>query len=390
MESPLLHHLTPHFSSLAQRSSMRDLEKDPLYRKLLPEIQRVLSTCEAGEFASPTSAKIKTKFRALNWNLERGICLDGILEVLKTHPELKNIDIFLAPETDLGMARSANRNVAREIAKHLGFNYVFAPCYLNLEKGSGMEAEVEEENHLGLHGNAIFSRYPMKDFHLISLKNNKDKMRGKEKRLGNQQVAVVTVCLPGQDLRVVCAHLDAHSSKRHRRDQMRTILDGLRALPELPTLLGGDFNTMTYNSRHAVFAIYGFWVRVAMGVRRMIKYHYPYPDRLFERALFKSLEREGFDYKSFNELGVCTLHYHVEDLRKIKNLKDWIPNWCFQFIEWALRENQGRCSFKLDWLAGKGIQAVPGTAKVVGGVKYQGGEVSDHDPIVAEFKLGDF
>ena len=60
-------------------------------------------------------------------------------------------------------------------------------------------------------------------------------MKGKEKRLGNQQVLVATVELPQGDLRVVCVHLDAHSSKRHRRDQMREILRFLNTLPTLPT-----------------------------------------------------------------------------------------------------------------------------------------------------------
>ena len=102
--------------------------------------------------------------------------------------------------------------------------------------------------------------------------------------------------------------------------------------------------------------------------------------------IIKSLEKAGFDYKNFNELGVCTLHYHVADLKKIKNMRDWIPEWCFKFIEWALRKNQGKCSFKLDWFAAKNLQVVPNSPKVIREIKYQGKEVSDHDPIVVDFK----
>ncbi len=380
----LTHNLNSFFPKLAEHHSSKDLRESELYKRLLPEIQKVLTSHEVGMFASP--AKAKESYRAVTWNLERGICFEGIVETLKKNPILKEADLILAPETDLGMARSANRNIAQEIAKELKLNYFFGPTYINLAKGSGVEAEAKEENTLAIHGNAIFSRYPMKDFHLIPLKNNKDKMRGKEKRLGHQQVLVATVEFPGQEVRVVCAHLDAHSSKRHRRDQMRTVLAYLKKLPELPTLFGGDLNTTTYNSRHAVFAIYGFWVRVAIGPMFMIKKHYPYPDKLFERSLFRSLEKEGFDYKNFNAPGVCTLHYDVQDLKKMKNLRDWVPEWCFKFIEWALRKNQGKCSFKIDWFAGKNLQVIPQSPQVIGGIEYQGKEVSDHDAIVVDFK----
>jgi endonuclease/exonuclease/phosphatase family metal-dependent hydrolase len=381
----LIHNLNPFFDDLSQMNSSKDLRKSELYQKLLPEIKKVLNGYEVGAFAPPLGPK--PTYRAVAWNLERGMIYEGIVETFKKHPHLKDTDILLASETDLGMARSGNRNISQEIARELGFNYFFGPSYINLNKGSGIEADVEDENTLAIHGNSIFSRYPLKDFHLIPLKNNKDKMRGKEKRLGNQQALAATVCLPGQEVRVVCAHLDAHSSKRHRRDQMRTILSYLEKLSDLPTILGGDFNTTTYNSRHAAFAIFGFWVRVAMGVRYMLRSHYPYPDRLFEKPLFKSMEKAGFDYKNFNVPGACTFHYHVEDIKKIRNLNDWIPEWCFRFIDWSLKDQQGRCSFKLDWLAGKNIKVIENSTKVIGDLNYQGREISDHDAVMVDFKV---
>src|SRR4029453_6566439 len=75
-----------------------------------------------------------------------------------------------------------------------------------------------------------------------------------------------------------------------------------------------------------------------------------------ERGFFKSFETYGFDYRTWNEAGACTLHYSVEDIKKIKNLKDIIPNWCFRFIDWALAKNDGKCSFKIDWFAAKGLE----------------------------------
>ncbi len=395
----LEHNLKPHFPELAKINSSKQLKKSPLFHRLKPEIRQILKAYETGFFAEASRQIVKPFYRALCWNIERGIEFDGILQVLQNHPEIKEADILLLPETDLGMARSGNRNVAYDLAKHLGFNYYFVPTYINLSKGNGTEIHFEGDNTLGLHGNAILSRYPIEEFHQISLHNNKDKMKGKEKRLGNQQALACTVVLPQGKIRVICAHLDAHSSKRHRRDQMRTILRTLNKLAPLPSLFGGDLNTTTYNSSKAFWAIYGFWVRVAMGVRYIIANHYPYPNRLFEKGLFKSFEQYGFDYKNWNEAGACTLHYSIEDLKKIKNLKDIIPNWCFKFIDWALSKNKGRCSFKIDWFAAKNLGVVhssdrfenasfqPSSPKVIGNLKYQGKECSDHDAVIVDFKL---
>lgn len=390
--STLEHDLHPHFAELLKIPNSKALKKSPLYQQIFPRIQSILQGYETGIFAGEAPAK--PHYRAVTWNIERGIEFEGILHTLQNHPVLSQADILLLPETDLGMARSANRNVARELAQALGMNYYFVPTYINLCKGNGTELHYEGENAQAIHGNAILSRYPLKDFQLIPLHNNKDKMKGKEKRLGNQQALSCSVVLPQGELRVICAHLDAHSSKRHRRDQMRTILRHQARQKPLPTLFGGDLNTTTYDSSKAFWAIYGFWVRVTLGVRYVIAKHYPYPDRLFERSLFKSIEEHGFDYKNWNEPGACTLHYSVEDLKKIKNLKDIIPNWCFKFIDWALSKNNGKCSFKIDWFAAKGLKlAYPTTdnsalpPQVVSKLKYQGRDCSDHDAIVVDFTL---
>jgi endonuclease/exonuclease/phosphatase family metal-dependent hydrolase len=393
----LQHNLNPHFEELSQVEGSKALERHPLYQRLYPEIKQILQGYEVGYFAPEAPAK--PFYRAVTWNVERGIEYDGILHTLQNHPILKEADLLLIPETDLGMARSGNRNVAKELAEVLKLNYFFVPTYINLSKGNGHEIQFEGENSLAIHGNAILSRYPIKDFHRIPLHNNKDKMKGKEKRLGYQQGLACTAVLPQGPVRLICAHLDAHSSKRHRYDQMQTILKYVDQLPAIPSLFGGDLNTTTYNSRHAAFAIFGFWVRVAMGVRHVMSKHYPYPDRLFERFLFKSFEKYGFDYKNWNEPGASTLHYHVEDIKQFKNLRDIIPEWCFKFIEWALKEQGGKCSFKIDWFAAKDLKLVreeekfpnhpiaPVSPKVVGELEYEKRKPSDHDAIVVDFRV---
>jgi hypothetical protein len=225
----------------------------------------------------------------------------------------------------------------------------------------------------------------------VALPNGKDKMKGREKRLGSQRAVVCEIEHPAGDFRAVSLHLDAHSSQRHRAQQMKVVLDFVESLePRLPVLVGGDWNTSTYNSRRAVYSIAGFFRRVLMGVGHVIENHYLQPERWFERGLFRELERRGYAYSSLNEPGAGTLHYDVKDLAANTNMGEWVPGWCFWWIEWALRDHGGRCSLKLDWFAGSRIEPDPHEPpRVVGGLKGSAGQVlSDHDPIVLDFRLG--
>ncbi|MDT5295833.1 MAG: hypothetical protein QOJ76_2713 [Acidobacteriota bacterium] len=399
--STLAHRLRPHFPELARFHSTQALEASPLYARLRAEAERVLNGVECGECASPlhreaagtadTMRAPADTIRATAWNIERGTQLDEIIRVLREHPLLSGSDVLLLTELDYGMARSGNRHVTRELATALGMSYAFAPCYINLSKGSGLESGAEGENAEALHGNAVLSRWPILRAFSIALPNGKDKMKGREKRLGSQRAVVCDVEHPSAGaFRAVSLHLDAHSSQRHRRRQMHVVLDFLERLePSLPVIVGGDWNTSTYDSSRAVYAIAGFFRRVLMGVGHVIENHYLRPERWFERGLFGELERRGFLFRELNEPGAGTLHYDVADLAANTNMGEWVPRWCFWWIEWALREQGGRCSLKLDWFAGSRIAPdAREPPRVVGNLRGRGGEVlSDHDPIVLDFVL---
>ncbi|MCA1555731.1 MAG: hypothetical protein LC747_03475, partial [Acidobacteria bacterium] len=194
--SPLDHTLAPHFPALAEFDSTKALTASPLYQNLRPEIERVLGHVMREDFATGEghARPIDTNtIRATAWNIERGKQLPGIIRVLGELAVLRASDVLMLTELDYGMARTGNADVAREIARSLELNYAFAPCYLALNKGSGIEADVEGENTRGLHGNALFSRYPLRRAHAIALPNGKDKMAGKEKRLGQQRAVVADV-----------------------------------------------------------------------------------------------------------------------------------------------------------------------------------------------------
>jgi endonuclease/exonuclease/phosphatase family metal-dependent hydrolase len=383
----LRHLIKPHLAELARCRSTRALWDHPVYRRLEPAIQAVLSTPEVGDF-SRSPAPARSPYRLLAWNLERGIELKGQIEALRAHPYLSTADVFLLTETDKGMARSGNRSVAQTIARELGFHYAFVPCYLNLTKGSGMEYDAPGENDLGLHGNAILSRYPIRWPRPIRLENGTDLIAGREKRLGRQTALAAEIEFPNGRLTAVSVHLDANSSQRHRCRQMRHVLDGLCAETGagVPVVIGGDWNTSTYNSSRPFPAIAGFWLRVLMGVEHVIEHHYLHPYHRFERELFRSLEDRGFDYRRANVLGERTATYDAYCLKTRQNLSEWVPAWCFAFMRWSLRRQGGRCPLKLDWFATRGLRAE--NPVVIHDLR-EGREppLSDHDAIGVDVTL---
>ncbi|HUO31413.1 MAG TPA: endonuclease/exonuclease/phosphatase family protein [Bryobacteraceae bacterium] len=345
--------IAPHFSTLAACRNSAELWGSELYQRLEPEIRRVLDTPEVGNITR-TAAPVRPRYRFVAWNVERGTQFDGQVAALRAHPELRQADVLLLTETDAGMVRSGNRVVARDLARELHMNYAFVPCYLNLTKGSGIEQDLAGENDLGLHGNAILSRYPLANVQTVFLQNGVDIMASREKRIGRQAAVAAEIQFPDLTVTAVSVHLDAQSTQRHRYLQLRDVLDSVEGTHSM--VVGGDWNTSTYNSSRAVHAILGFALRVLMGVDNVIRNHYLHPYNYFERELFRLLEDRGFDYRACNRLGEPTISYHVEDLRATKALRDWVPGWCFHFIRWSLRNHQGRCPVKLDWFATRGLR----------------------------------
>ena len=88
---------------------------------------------------------------AMVFNMERGVHIDEAIEFLKDNPSLQPFDLILANELDFGAARSGEKNTAEEVAKALGLSYVFGLEFIELKDAA-----------LGFHGNAVFSRWPIK------------------------------------------------------------------------------------------------------------------------------------------------------------------------------------------------------------------------------------
>jgi len=140
--------LLPMLAPLALRRNSKDALADPIYRSLAPRVDGLINRVHQSDFRA-SDAPGRERCRVVAWNIERGARFDHQVDVLRRDPRLADCDLLLITEADAGMARSGNRMVAEELARELGMAQVFAPCYLALGKGSGVERDATGANRFG-------------------------------------------------------------------------------------------------------------------------------------------------------------------------------------------------------------------------------------------------
>jgi hypothetical protein len=203
------------FDELVTLSNTDTLPAD-LEAKLNTVLQTATVHNETSAGAPPrqqlTDPKIGPVMRVALWNIERGFQLDLMKQAL-VDPEkfeeavdagkkrteaqrassrdqaetLRQSDILILNEVDMGMKRTDYRDVARELAETLKMNYVYGVEFVEVD---GLEDLGTESSHLetteltekmdadlkpdpalyrGFHGNAILSRYPMRQAKIYRL-----------------------------------------------------------------------------------------------------------------------------------------------------------------------------------------------------------------------------
>ena len=177
----------------------------------------------------------------LMFNMERGVNLEEIREFLRDCPDIQPFDLILANELDDGCARSGNKNTARELAKAFGLNYAWGLEFIEL---------VNDENEKGFHGNAVFSRWPIRRAGVIRLPEEYNWYFDRQKRIGGRLAVFAELDVGGKPLGAVSIHLENRTHSEGRLHQMKTILEAVRReLPDMPLILGGDLNTNTFDGR---------------------------------------------------------------------------------------------------------------------------------------------
>ena len=195
---------------------------------------------ETGQFAAGGTAR-SAEIGALVFNIERGVNLQETIDFLRYSAGIRPYDIIFANELDDGMLRSGNRCVAREIAEAIGMNYAWGLEFIEL-------ANPEEPK--GLHGNALFSRYPITWAETFRLPEENNWYFDRQKRIGGRNAIFAKLDIGGREVGAVSMHLENRTDGAGRRRQIRAILDEVDCVfGRIPVLMGGDLNTNTFDGR---------------------------------------------------------------------------------------------------------------------------------------------
>ena len=256
--------------------------------------------------------------RVAFWNIERGLELDYIQLFLKDKdafmakvaeerkkakesgkrirnvdmekiPEdieaLKAADVWILNEVDWGVKRTQYREIIRELGEALDMNWAYGVEFLEIDsKQLGTdtfddredeadrqqlleEFKVDKDRVRALHGNAVLSRYPIRDARLVPFTVGYDwfkesRVRPLEKakrkaavligedllrevRRGQRTALFVDLDVPeapGQRLTIVSTHLENRAKPKIRRQQMEELLKEIHDIPH-PVVVAGDLNT---------------------------------------------------------------------------------------------------------------------------------------------------
>ena len=189
----------------------------------------------------PAPARARPALGTLVFNMERGVCLEELGDFLESCPDVQPFDVILANELDDGCVRSGGKDTTLELAKRLGMNAVFGLEFIELVNG---------EDPKGFHGNAIFSRWPIRRAKVVRLPEQYNWYFDRQRRIGGRLAILAELDVAGRPLGVGTIHLENRTHGPGRRAQLDAVLAEAEAMfPGVPVILGGDLNTNTFDGR---------------------------------------------------------------------------------------------------------------------------------------------
>ncbi|KAF9994180.1 hypothetical protein BGZ80_000970 [Entomortierella chlamydospora] len=201
--------------------------------------------------------------RCLQWNIERNYKAQEILDTLT---EL-NADILCIQEIDIGCRRSGyDRDHFLEICKSQGLYGGFVPEFCELEHPK----RKDRDQGGGVHGNAIFSRWPINGFRVLDHVHHayeweRDGLKLNEPRLGRRFTIVADIQTPSGPLLCYSAHLEVFTGIVGRISALSDVLaDSALYADKYPyQILFGDLNTISHSIARLAKAISNDQYRVA-------------------------------------------------------------------------------------------------------------------------------
>lgn len=378
----LKHNLQLHYEEIKGFKKKSTFLNSAFYQNFKTQINDILFGLEWDNTLSNKNESGEM-VRLVSWNIERGKQLNGIINYFKEHLELSKADIILAIECDNGMGRTANRNIARELAEAIGMNYCFAPSYLVLDKGALGETNHKEENTTALHGTAILSKFPILAAKSVEVSPVKEVFHSSEKRLGCKKGLVAQLKINSKTIGIGAIHVDLSSDAIDRAKQLSEVIS---AIPNSDILLvGGDFNCSTFNLR-TKWGLFNQIVKkyFTVGFKGTIE-NYMTPEIIFDKPMFDVLSYNGFDFNKLNNRNKGTIYFDINDILHNEKTKKFVPPFFMRYLERKLRPWNGRVPLKIDWLAGKNAKAI--NAETIEKPTFQDILLSDHNPIFVDIEI---
>ena len=190
----------------------------------------------SGAFA-PETPVFDGAIKLVTWNIKYGEEIETAIRELTETPELADVDVLLLQEM--------NAPGVEEMARQLGYNYVYYPASVHTRHDKDF-------------GNAVLSKWPIVSSEKLLLPNANP-------RNGQRRIAVKgSLDVAGNPVDVYSVHTETlWMGPEQRAEQIDSVADASEdeADPFEMAAVGGDFNTMTPQSRKNVserFADAGF------------------------------------------------------------------------------------------------------------------------------------
>ncbi len=181
------------------------------------------------------------ELRVLDWNIERGMNLRGVMDFIR----YQDPDLCILQEVDFNAKRTGRRNVADLLGAQFGFNYVFGVEFQELSQGSRTDP--------ALHGQAVFARCRIAAPRILRFSRQSDVWCPRwylprwsvfQPRLGGRMALAVELVFRRARLVVYDLHLESQADDNLRLWQLSEVLqDSLRYTADTPIVVAGDLNT---------------------------------------------------------------------------------------------------------------------------------------------------
>jgi len=343
-------------------ADLRALHAAELWVEISPRLEGLLARVQTGApgegpriSRAREDGRRRAGLRVVHWNILKGIAFEAIARALEEHPDLRDADLVLLNEVDVGMARSANRHVAAELGARLGLHWAFVPSYFELTKGPGAEARAPGANEIGLHGVAILSRRPFRALQACPLPECFEMFAFHEKRYGRRTALLADL---GDGLATAAVHLEVRGTPRCRALQMRALLAQVadflaraeaEGRPVAKAILAGDFNTHTFPRGSFAQALRGL-VRIALTPSARLHAQLMEPWRGGREPLFGELRRDGWEWEAWND----RLPTAREMLGRVEELA-LLPRFLRRPLARLVGLGQRTLPLRLDWFCVRGV-----------------------------------